>query len=221
MEGGATTITPELEAKLKNLLERVKKIYKLEPENEWISSEDKEGISIHTKKDKDTGMDLVRGEGPIPLTPLEIKDILIYDDPAALEYDKTKGEGKLVENIGDKYFFFYSKTKPPGLMISTRDVSILITFETDADGIVYVYGCSTPHAKMPETKGSVRAEVILWAWVITPVKDSPNKSNVVYMLQNDAKGYLPKTVVNKFVKDQASSVYLLRKLVETRQAKKN
>jgi hypothetical protein len=213
MEAGQVTLTPEMEAKLAKVLERVKKINKLEG-NDWILSEEKDGLAVHTKKDKDIGMDIVRGEGTISQSAEELLKVIIYDDAGSLEIDKTKAEGGMIQNIKDKHFFFYSKTKPPGMMVSQRDVSVLATFEKDADGTIYIIGCSFPHPKIPEYKGVVRAEVHIWAWVVTPSKGDAKVCSVVYMLQNDAKGMLPKSVVNSFAKDQASSVTNLKKYVE-------
>jgi len=212
----ASSITPEQQTLLKNLLEKVRTLHSLEAKNGWQFQEEKDGITIYTKLDKDTGMKIVRGAGPIAASIDAIEDVILNDIEASLEFDKTKDSGKLVEKL-DNYYYYYSKTKSQ-FMVSSRDVCLVSTVSREPDGSVIIYGTSTTHPKVPEVKGNVRAHVHMWVWILVPTSD-PNKVDVVYILESDAKGSVPTSLANMFAKDQALSVAELRKWFERKNKK--
>jgi dipeptidyl aminopeptidase/acylaminoacyl peptidase len=215
----AFKITPELEETLKKVLERVKTLYPLNASNDWEWQDDKDDVSVNKKTDAETGLDVIRGEGVVPMTPQEIRQILFYDNKGLLELDKNKESIEVVENIGDKYWVVHSKVKSPSFMVTPRDVVVLATWVEDADGTVYIVGRSVTHPKIPEVKSHVRADVLLYAWVMKPTKEDPTKSVTIRMLQTDPKGMIPKALVNSVAKDEALIVANMKTYAEKKKGK--
>jgi len=206
----AFKITPELEATLKTVLEKVKTLHPLNATNDWEWQDDKDDVSVNKKVDSETGLDIIRGEGVVPLTPQEIKKILFYDSKALLEFDKNKESIDIIENINDVYWVAHTRIKSPSFMVTPREAVVLAHWVEDADGTIYIVGRSITHPKVPEVKSHVRADVLLYAWVIIPCKDDPTKSVTIRMLQTDPKGMIPKALVNGVAKDEALIVANLK-----------
>jgi len=102
------------------------------------------------------------------------------------------------------------------MMISPRDVVVMGYCVTESDGTTYIVGKSVVDPAFPEAKGFVRAEVHVYAWVLKPVKDDPNKTKLIRLLESDPKGSIPKMVVNKVAKNEALVVANMIKLMDGR-----
>jgi len=105
-------------------------------------------------------------------------------------------------------------------MISPRDVVVFAQVIKEEDGTIYIIGKSIVDPSIPEAKGYVRAEVQLYAWILTPWSSDKNKTTCIRMLLTDPKGSLPKMIVNKVSKNEALVVSNLRQVAEKRNNKK-
>jgi len=54
---------------------------------DWVWQEDTDNISIHLKSDKVTGLNIVRGEGTVNATALEVKNLLLKDSKSLVALD--------------------------------------------------------------------------------------------------------------------------------------
>jgi len=144
----------------------------------------------------------IRGDGQIKASAKLLWTILLKDNDAGYKYDKTKYEGFPIEEDLDKnYRYYYNRIKPPGFMVYARDTVVLLTWKENEDGSIWMYGASALHEKAPEVKGVVRANIIIWSWILTPTKEDPSVTDVTYILQTDPAGWVPTTVTNVFATD--------------------
>lgn len=61
---------------------------------------------------------------------------------------------------------------------------------------------SSDHVDCPTKKKVVRAELFIGGWIMEPHPEDKNKTNSCYLIQVDAKGYIPKMVINATSKTQ-------------------
>lgn len=204
-------LTQDLIDLLDEKLEKLKEFATLDPKNSWKLDSDKKGIRVHTRDDAETGCRWVRGETIVSTTPIDIVERVLYADKSQTghnQYDSTTEGNKRIERING-YSFSYSLGKKPGLFISPRD-TLVCNHWVEENGVIYCVGTSATHPDCPEREGVIRAHVILWGYILTPLPKDPNFTNVVYVLATDVKGILPKAIVNWFVTEQGFGVGRIR-----------
>ena len=205
-------LTQEIIDLLDQKLKTLKQVATLSPMNRWKLDSEKKGLKIHTRDDPDTGCKWVRGETIVNTTPMDLIERALYAEGALEGYDSTSAESKSIERING-YSFSYSLGKKPSRFVAARDTLVCNRW-LEENGVIYCIGTSVKHPKCPEREGVVRANVIIWGYILTPLKEDPNKTQMIYILATDAKGNIPKTVVNWFVKEQAEGVAKIRDWID-------
>ena len=61
------------------------------------------------------------------------------------------------------------------MLISPRDTVCCLRW-VEEGGIINCYGASVKHPKMPEKPDYVRAHIMIWGYVLTPLRTDPNKN---------------------------------------------
>lgn len=172
----------------------------------WKESSSKDGFTIYTQK-SDTGLNCVRGEGDMDFSAQKVYDFITKEGNTP-KYDDSYIEGGTVQWIdeaGSRLNIGYSKYKG-GTMISDRDFVIIGVEIPEQDGSFTIVYTSCVHKDRPEVKKTVRAELYIGGWRITPDKDDPeNKCHAVYITQMNPKGSIPKYFVNKTADNQGST----------------
>lgn len=194
--------------KLDNKFKQLKKYHTLDAENGWKLESDKKGLKVYTRDDAETGCKWVRGETIVDTVPQDIIDRVLFSETKEAKYDTTTEESKALENINGIYFH-YSLGKKSSMFVAARDTITMTRVIKEGD-IIFCIGTSVDHPDMPERSGIVRADIIIWGYVLTPLAEDPTKTNMVYILGTDAKGSVPKTVVNWFISEQAEGVARIR-----------
>ncbi|CAG9330859.1 unnamed protein product [Blepharisma stoltei] len=152
------------------------------------------------------GLYIVRGEGDINRSAIEVIEY-IKDINRKAEYDDMFESGYVIEKLTDEMEIAYQKYKKTG-PVSSRDLCLLQRrFDLEGGKIVAI-AMSTTHPNCPETK-FVRAHLYLGCFVLTPV--SPTVTHMVYMINVDIKGSIPKFIINSVQSDQALVVEKIRK----------
>lgn len=152
------------------------------------------------------GLYIVRGEGDIPRPIADISNY-IQEISNKSEYDEMFESGTVIETLSPEMEICYQKYKKQG-PVSSRDLCLLQRrFELE-DGKVIAIAYSTSHPNCPETK-FVRAHLYLGCFVMTPV--SPTITHIIYMINVDIKGSIPKFIINSVQTDQALVVEKIRK----------
>lgn len=192
-------------------LRQVKKYASLDPSNGWQLESDKNGLKIHTRYDNSSGCRWVRGEAVINGTPDDVERVL-YSPTNEADYDDTRAESKTIEEISG-YYFHYFRSKRPNFLVSPRDLVTCSRWIKEGE-TTYCFGASIKHPQMPDRPDLVRAEVLIWGYVLQPLLIDTNKTNVTYILGTDAKGSLPKPIVNLFISKQAYGLLKIRDWID-------
>jgi hypothetical protein len=172
----------------------------------WKESSSKDGFTIYTKK-SDTGLNCVRGQGTMDFSAKRSFEFITTEGNTP-KYDDSYIEGETIQWLdqeGTRLNIGYSKYKG-GTLISNRDFVMIGVELTEDDGSYTLCYTSCEHKDKPDAKKTVRAELYIGGWRITPDKDDPeNKCQVVYMSQMNPKGSIPKYFVNKTSDSQGST----------------
>jgi hypothetical protein len=82
---------------------------------------------------------------------------------------------------------------------------LCLHFNKSEKGTIYVCVFSVDKNELkPESKGIVRATVVMGGWVLEPLPDNPSKTQTTYFSEVDLKGSIPGFVVKTANKDQGS-----------------
>jgi len=189
-------------------IELLEEVYPIE---KWNLDNNNNGVRIYSRLDDATGLKMTRGEGVISKPATEIRDVLM--DPSAT----LKWEGNLIENDivekTDNYIIIKSLDQKRTL-VAQRETLILIKDIIREDGSILVLERSIEHPSFPTKKDCVRAFVHLWACILTPEKEDPNKTAVTFIIFLDPKGWVPKPLFNAVVNGQAMNVQKLKTYIE-------
>jgi len=213
MEGKVAEYKAFCDAKLQEL----KELYVLNEKNNWKSSEEKDGVKIHSKLHEPSGLYYIRAETTIKAPAQKVSE-LIQDATKTCEWDKTLEVAKIVEQV-DKYTFTYTLSKKPALVVDKRDCVVLSGLYEENGQIIFA-GASHEHESYPPKDSPVRCQIILWGYILTPDEKDPNVCNIVYVVLIDPKGWLPKTVTNSVSQDQAMNVREIRNFIEGKKQEK-
>eukprot|EP01016_Furgasonia_blochmanni_P039974 TRINITY_DN5043_c0_g1_i5.p2 TRINITY_DN5043_c0_g1~~TRINITY_DN5043_c0_g1_i5.p2 ORF type:complete len:145 (-),score=30.59 TRINITY_DN5043_c0_g1_i5:223-657(-) len=118
---------------------------------------------------------------------------------------------ELLETLDKETDIIWEKVKGK-LVVSARDYVVVNHRLTLADGTIISSGHSIDYPKRPVGPDSVRANVILAAWIFIPLPEQ-NGSKAIYVFQVDPKGMIPKMVVNWASKAQCANLNRLRDYV--------
>jgi hypothetical protein len=208
----------QYESLLKQKLTQFKAIIPLTTENAWKSSGEQQGVKIHKKKDKDSGLYMVRAEGVIKHPKGEVQKLL-RDGNAILEWDKTIETFKSLDEWDVTYSIGYTCIKKPAFIIDRRDFNFLSTDYTEEDGTIWFVGTSIDYEKMPPQKNCVRCDIPLWGWKLEDDKQSGG-TFASYAVLCDPRGNIPKLIANAVCEEQALNLVEIGKYLEKQNKEK-
>ena len=199
------------DAVLRPKYEKLKAMYTLDAKNGWEVSKDKFGVITHTKKDPQKSLNYARGEGKIhaPASIIAQELLRIEDYPL---WDRTLEATKHIETIDDYMVGYAQVKKMPA--VSTRESLSVNKLFYESNGIIIGVAASIEHPDCPVHKQNVRVDLCIIGWILIPDDQNPNSTNVVYILQIDPKGWLPKSLYNIFCDIQALNVGRLRNYIQ-------
>lgn len=119
----------------------------------------------------------------------------IWDTAIRTEWDKLFHEFRLIE-VNPEYEVLYYMIKTP-FGITRRDWlqrRIEIRNYPEPNTII-LHFISIDHPKMPPKKGIIRAETVISGYIIRPMTQRTCKVTIIS--QNDIKGLIPTSLVNK------------------------
>lgn len=181
------------------------------PIEKWQLENESDGIKTFSRYDEGTGLKMTRGEGAIARPLDQIKDVLM--NPSEV----LKWEGSLIANDivekTDEYTIIQSLDQKRPFVTQRETLIIIKSFQRE-DGSTVVIERSVDHPKFPERSEYVRAFVHLWACILKPNKEDPNKTDTTFIIFLDPKGWVPKALFNAVVNGQALNVQKLKTYLE-------
>ena len=183
----------------------------LTPVEQWRLDSDKEGVKIYTRQDPITSLSMARGQSTIS-KPLSAVLPAIQDPKIVSQWDDSIAINENLEVQGD-YVIGRSVDKKKTFVTQRETLMTTTTLKLD-NGSTFIGGQSIEHPKYPPTSEYVRAHIHIWGWLLTPVKGDSNKTDVLYMIYLDPKGWVPTAVFNAFVGEQAQNARKLKSFLE-------
>lgn len=187
---------------VRKLLDKVDELIYLSEEPGWPES-DRTGEYVVYSKQTESGLNWVKGQGPINAPANEIFDFILTDGNTP-KYDKQFKSGHIIEELGlginakIEYSRYHGAT-----FVSDRDFwTVSAGFQLLDDHFILI-ATSVVHPDCPEVRKVVRGDVYIGGFIITPDANDPlNRSYMHYINQVDPKGYIPKYLINKLAVDQ-------------------
>lgn len=116
---------------------------------------------------------------------------MISSSPIGDDYFET---GHVVERFSQKEYLIYTQMRSV-FPIHSRDFSLLTTLESDpATGSIHIATASVNDSLIPESKPHVRGNVLIYGWVLTPIKSEQGKLTAVkvtFVSHLDMQGTTP------------------------------
>lgn len=167
-------------------------------EEGWSFVKRNESCEIWRKNERDKPVHLIKGFLNFPGIPPEKVVEMIHNLDVRKEWDKQFPVIEVLEHHKHYRVVYWLVKMPP--LVADRDIVQYIGRRHDEDtNTTYLLYRNATHSERPERKGIVRAETILSGVIIRPDPEDPtNSTKMSIMLQNDAKGWIPHFIVNKF-----------------------
>jgi START domain len=102
--------------------------------------------------------------------------------------------------VSDREFLWLEVVRDYDIVDGQKDVRVVQVFSVEEDD-----------GRQPPPSGVVRGKVISSGWVISRDRDAPEKILLVYLVQMDVCGWIPKWVINNFSQDD-TMLFALSKL---------
>jgi len=124
--------------------------------------------------------------------------VLWTDIDQVPRWNPNIAEDRTVEDIGTQTDIVYNASaEAMGGLVKSRDWTMVRTWRR-VDNAVYYAGQSIDYDPMPAVHGRVRGHHYPGGTTLIQT-DDPNVTEVAFFMNTDLKGYLPKTIVNKFI----------------------
>ena len=185
--------------------------YDLSPLDKWEFYTEAEGIKSYIRQDAATGLKMARGEGIINKSAAEIVKSAL-DSSAVIKWGKNLSTHEKIHEQDEYYIYRSIDTKK--MLVAQRETLVVNQVIRQEDGSTLILQRSLDHPSFPENKDYVRAFVYLFAWLLTPNQEDPNKTDIICIIYVDPKGWVPKPVFNAFINDQALTVKKLKEYLE-------
>lgn len=192
------------------------RIWEASRNDSWKFVEESNGVKIFKRDSISPTAPFVMGTGVVNCSPL-ILLALVKDVSKKKLWDSMFEKGHKVEDISPFVSIDYQKYKAVW-PTDSRDFCNLNSYRINEDGSVIAGGSSIQHPSCPETKGCIRANLILGGMVVVPI--SGNKSHVSYLINLDLCGSIPSMIINIISIRQPQIVSALRSALENMDTKK-
>ena len=177
--------------------------------DEWNQVSDRNGMQIYSQDTSASGLRTVRSEGKFEFPAYLVADYCC-DAEIRCEIDPIFKEAKQVEDIGAGLVYEYARMRGT-FVFSDRDFCTIRYRKEEADGRVIIVAVSREHPDCPEASGAVRAEIVIFGYVVTPEKDDPEKCTAQLVMQGDLKGNIPTMLANQAILINGKFLHKLNK----------
>lgn len=156
-----------------------------------------EGLNIHIHSRDGKPARIFKCQAEIPLSPDELFDELHGKFETSSTWNVTSAENNVVTQL-DEYTDIVQIVSAPALggMITSRDFVNTRTWRKQDGGYIFASVSAGKNVLKPQ-KGIVRGENGPTGFLILPHESSPFKSQLVWILNCDIKGYFPSSIIRK------------------------
>jgi ribosome-associated toxin RatA of RatAB toxin-antitoxin module len=173
--------------------------------NNWQLSKDEEGIQVHVRNTSATGVKSFKGSMTIN-SRLNSIVALIEDTESYPRWLHNCKKANTLKKAGNNQVYNYIVTKMPW-PVADRDAIVHSTHtQNNSTKQVLIELASEPNLAKRQP-GLVRITTLLGQWRLTPLKH--NQVNVIYEMNVDPGGNIPKWLVNAMAVDLP--LYTLKK----------
>lgn len=215
-----------LEAKYRPLLERSLAEFleeaKATPVNEgvWAFVKERLGVRMWKKKYRNSGYDMIRGEGVIPFPSGTVVWPVVRDIENRPAMDPMSRSMRVVKTIAPDLRLVYF-TSHPFMVVSSREfVGLTMDYKAGPDRYASVMISVDKEDFDPQESYGVRGDLLFSGIYIEPEKDDRQKTRMVYACAVDPKGWIPRDIVNAGVSQSAEIVIHMRNFTEKLQTGK-
>jgi len=163
-----------------------------ESQKGWELVMTKHDIKIYRK----TGsLHKFKGEGIIKVPAEDVQRALLNVDLIP-QWDSMCREAGVVARIDDNTRVVYLRHEAKKCLLkSGRDFCLVHSHVLRRDGSFVLIGASIEHPKCPPRSDSVRAELSIGGWTVTPTRDKLH-SHVTHVVEVDFRGGIPQSLVD-------------------------
>lgn len=163
-------------------------------QKDWTRKSVKDGISVFTRTDEESGLKEIRVQCKVPAT-LSQMVALLLDVNAGKDWVYSTKSATLLKSVSPSELYYYSEVEMPWPLSNRDFIAHLIVSQHPVSKVVTVDG-PTVASFVPEKKDIVRVKRSSGRWVLTPLAD--NTIHVDYTLSVDPGGNIPVWLVNLF-----------------------
>jgi len=162
----------------------------------WTPHSTQQGISIFTRPSSNSSLKEIKGVDIISSSPI-LLHALFSDMGRRVKWDPMVGASRGVEEIDRLTHICYAIFKAPW-PVSKREVILLGRSQQEPDGSFVSYASSIPYDALPVSAGSVRANLLYSAVMVTPLTSGSDagKCRVTFVSCSDPMGHVPHMLVD-------------------------
>lgn len=190
----------EVESLNEHVLERVLNCMSEDEKHGWEFVASRRGITVHRKfmptwNGIMSKFCCVRATGVLHASVEDVAE-LFEGNTRVAEYNKYYKEGRDLEHLSNATKVVWAAS-PPLFCFKARDYCTIVHYRKERDGTVIVLNRAAEHHLAPPSDRYVRAEVLMGASIIQPVKGDPGKCVFTTIAQINPGGLVPPFLVNK------------------------
>jgi len=211
-----------------DLLQHVDGFIETVRSDKWKLEKKKQGVIISRQIDPSSPIHKIKGETVVePCTVNEMADFLREFEAYMPVADHMYDRGSVLKLIGKDVQVLHATFRLPGRpLLSDRDfVWVGLDKLIDNNGKLgvsfgYTKDVSDLGIEVAEQSGVVRATILESGYLYTAVEGNDKAVNLSYIVQADAKGWIPTWAANLVAADQALNVARIRKHFEKKAGRK-
>ena len=186
------------------------------PARPWILQSVQSGVSISTRPSSQSDLQECKGEAVVSSCPV-LLHALFGDIQRRVEWDPMVESGREIEAIDRLTTIVHALFKAPW-PVSQREVVLLGRSQREVDGSFLSYSVSIPYDALPASPGSVRANLLYSAVMVTELTGGSDagKCRVTFVSCSDPMGYVPHMLVDATSTRECLDVQLAATALESK-----
>ncbi|XP_074653075.1 stAR-related lipid transfer protein 3-like isoform X2 [Tubulanus polymorphus] len=162
----------------------------------WKLEASKNNATVHSKAVPKIGK-IFRLEGIVDIAPQKIMEDLFYDVHNTPTWNPTVINAEILQTLDKQTDIVYSvAAEAAGGLVTARDF-VQVRRWSIRDGVYFIASRSCEFEDKPPVKQYVRGENHPGGFLFVPDPEDPNRTNFVFILCSDLKGWIPQVVIDQ------------------------